>query len=236
MKKLITLSLLIFLGYSTSFSQKKLKGKEIGIDLRNFNNNGNINFLIRKDSKDSLIKKRKNISFSFQNNSNFPNYLASELNIIANEYKSATNTFGSINFAWGKEHYIQLDDISSKDLYFYHGFIKSFGMSNQTSQNLSLSYSNNTLSSINKSYNNTVNLNLGVSLLGGLKYNFSPKIAIGIESGLHAGIRLGASESKATQFTMSDKSSTDLYSTKNTSTSTFFNTNLINAIWFSYKF
>ncbi len=85
-------------------------------------------------------------------------------------------------------------------------------------------------------HNNTVNLNLGVSLLGGLKYNFSPKIAIGIESGLHAGIRLGASESKATQFTMSDKSSTDLYSTKNTSTSTFFNTNLINAIWFSYKF
>ena len=64
MKKLITLSLLIFLGYSSSFSQKKLKGKEIGIDLRNFNNNGNINFLIRKDTKDSFIKKRKNISFS----------------------------------------------------------------------------------------------------------------------------------------------------------------------------
>lgn len=236
MKKLITLSLLIFLGYSSSFSQKKLKGKEIGIDLRNFNNNGNINFLIRKDTKDSLIKKRKNISFSFQNNSNFPNYLASDLDIIANEYKSATNNFGSINFAWGKEHYIQLDDISSKDIYFYHGFIKSAGMSNQTSQNLSLSYTNNILSSINKSYNNTVSFNLGLSLLGGLKYNFSPKIAIGIESGLHAGIRLGASESKSTQYTMSDKSSTDLNSTKSTSTSTFFNTNLINAIWFSYKF
>ncbi len=236
MKKLITLTLLIFLGYSSSFSQKKLKGKEIGIDLRNFNNNGNINFLIRKDTKDSLVKKRKNFSFSFQSNSDFPNYQASDLNNIKDEYKSATDNYTSINFAWGKEHFLQLDDISSKDLYFYHGFIKTVGLSNQTSQNLSLNYNNNSLSSINKSNNNTASLNLGLSLLGGLKYNFSPKIAIGIESGLHGGIRLGGTENKTTQYTMSDKISKDLNSTKSNSTSMFFNTNLINAIWFSYKF
>lgn len=236
MKKIITLTLLVFLGYSSSFSQKRLKGKEIGIDLRNFNNNGNINFLIRKDTKDSLVKKRKNISFSFQNNSNFPNYAASDLTNIPNEYKSATNSSGSINFAWGKEHYLQLEDISSKNLFFYHGLIKSVGLSNQTSQNLSLNYTNNTLSSINKFYNNTVSLNIGLSLLGGLKYNFSPKIAVGIESGLHGGIKLGASENKTTLYNMTDKISSDINSTMSNSTSMFFNTNLINAIWFSYKF
>lgn len=236
MKKIITLTLLVFLGYSSSFSQKRLKGKEIGIDLRNFNNNGNISFLIRKDTKDSLVKKRKNISFSFQNNSNFPNYSASDLDNIPNEYKSATNSSGSINFAWGKEHYLQLEDVSSKNLFFYHGLIKSVGLSNQTSQNISISYSNNTLNTIDKSYNNNVSINLGLSLLGGLKYNFSPKIAVGIESGLHAGIRLGSSENKTTQYTMSDKLSKDLGSYKSNSTSMFFNTNLINAIWFSYKF
>ncbi len=236
MIKLITLTLLVFLGYSSSFSQKKLKGKEIGIDLRNFNNSGNVSFLIRKDTKDSFINKRKNISFSFQSSAQFPDYPSSADKDIPNDFKSSNNNYGRLDFSWGKENYLRLDEMNSKDLYFYHVVLKSLGISNQTSQTLSSSYSNGNLVSINKSSNTSISLNFGLSLVGGLKYNISRKIALGIESGINGGLILGSTENKNTQFTMIDKLVEELSNTKSSIMSFYFHPTIINAIWLSYKF
>ncbi|MFM9945594.1 MAG: hypothetical protein ACKVQB_10220, partial [Bacteroidia bacterium] len=107
---------------------------------------------------------------------------------------------------------------------------------NQTSQNLISTFTNNELSHINKTLTNHTSINMGLTLLGGIKYNFTSKIAVGIESGINGGINLGTNENKSSQFSITDKVSTQLNTTRSNSTALYFHTNLINAIWFSYKF
>lgn len=73
------------------FGQKILKGKEIGIDLRNFNYNRNASFLVRKSTKDISIVKQKKYSFTLINISTYQTYNGINNPDIPNDYNSNTS-------------------------------------------------------------------------------------------------------------------------------------------------
>jgi hypothetical protein len=237
MKKLLTIACILLLSSTTLLAQKRLQGKEIGIDLRNFNQQGNISFLVRKATKDSNVLKRRNYSFEWRSTSQNPNFAGNTNDDIPDDFKTNTSSSGFFSFSFGREMYHKLDEFETKDLFLYHALLKNVNFNTSNSKSINPNFDgSNQLSSISRSNNSSASLGFGLSLVGGLKYKVSKKIAIGVESAISAGFSITGSENKGALFTLGNNSTEKFEGNSTSSSSSFIRPQLLNAVWLSYQF
>lgn len=233
----LILIVIVCFGFNQANAQKRLKGKEIGIDARLLYGNGSSSFLIRKSTPDSLVLKRYNLSFNASSSTSIPVYEVDDAKVIPEKYKSAYSKSTYFGFAWGKEHYIPLEKLNNKKLDLYHTLQKSINLNNSTNTYISnFSNQDGSLNSVIKNQSSNYGVGFGLSYLVGLKYHFAKRFTIGIESGIGGSLGLFFGNNSYKTFRLSDLTETETNKNGQVGSNFNFNTRPLNAIWFTYHF
>jgi hypothetical protein len=229
--------LLLTFGVNHVQAQKRLKGKEIGIDARLITGNGSGNFLIRKPTPDSTVVKRYVVNLNHSSSTTIPIFEPEDAKIIPDKFKSAYNKSTSFGFGWGKEHYFPLEKLNNKKLDLYHTLQKSINLSNSTNTYISnFSNQDGTLNSVSKNQSGNYEVSLGLSYYVGLRYHFAKRFTIGLESGLGGSLGLFLGNSSYKTFRVSDLSESETNKNGQVGSSLHFNTRPLNAVWLTYHF